>query len=473
MSVISLKSPSYKKVSYAATLNQGSSLTVIGLGNYTTIKAISKNEVIATGKINSTSVECKALESLEIGASEIYVLISGINYTGKVSLKFKKGIISSQLSFTADNCTNIYSLFYGENFDLLFSATQFCSTTNITPNLIDDGSSGKYLESLSLDPRIGNLESIVDLKVPSSGSYILEFDAALANTAIDDVTQFSIFEILSEKNNLNSYLLKLSTNTRNAGNNKMTWYINDSSTSVVLDTNFYHYTFIVDRINSQIGLSINSLNNDVILANQIIKKNPIATSDIARSFRMDLPRKTRGLIRLNNISVYSYENAQTKASSSSAKTKVISLSSYVSLIISVNKSLYCNSSFKDAQLTLESLKEGKTYIYVDSILKDGETRALVLLIVSINSKGEISYENPTIFSTDPNFNKKPTTIQKSFKTYSSIDSLDSKEPEENSKITPCVTLDEINSKFSQFDNENSIKPKVKVSFCSTNKKWAI
>ena len=474
MSVISLKSPSYKKISYAATLNKGISLTVINLGSYKTIKVISKNEVVATGKINSTNVECKALESLKIGASEIYVLIPGINYTGKVSLKLQKGIISSQLSFTADNCTNIYSLFYGENFDLLSSANQFCSTTNITPNLINEGSSGKYLESVSLDPRTGNLESIVDLKVPSSGSYIIEFDAAIANTAIDDPTAFSNFGILTEKNNLNSYLLKLSTNTRNDGKNKMTWYINDTKTSVVLDTNFYHYTFIVDRKNNQLGLSINSLKNEVLLANQIIKKNPIATSDIAKSFRMDLPRKIRGLIRLNNISVYSYENAQIKGSSSpSLKAKVISLSSYVSLIISVNKSLYCNSSFKDTQLTLESLKEGKTYIYVDSILKDGETRALVLLIVKVDSKGEISYENPYILCTDLNFNKRPTTIQKAFKTYSSIDNLDSSEPKENSKVTPCVTLEQINSKFSQFDNEKSIKPKVKVSFCNTNKKWVI
>ena len=477
MSSITLKSPSYKKVSSAAALNKGNSLTIIRLGDYTTIKSISKNEVIATGKINSTSVECKALDNLKAGAIEIYVLIPGINHTGKVSLKLNKGIISSQLSLTADNCAKICSLFYGENFDLLSSANQFCSTTNLTPSLIDEGSSGKYLESVSLDPRTGNLESTVDLRVPSSGSYIIEFDAALANTAIDDATAFSIFEILSEKNNLNSYLLKLSTNTRNTGKNKMKWYINDSNTSVELDTNFYHYTFIVDRINNQVGLSINSLNNEVILENQVIKKNPIATSDIAKSFRMDLPRKIRGLIRLNNISVYTYQNAQIKSSSSSSssglKTKTISLSSYVSLIISVNKSSYCNSSFKDTQLTLASLKEGTTYIYVDSILKDGETRALVLLIVKIDSKGEISNENPYIFCTDTNFNKKPTTVQKAFKTYSSIDNLDSKEPEENSKVTPCVTLSEINSKFAQFDNEKSIRPKVKVSFCETKKKWAI
>ena len=77
------------------------------------------------------------------------------------------------------------------------------------------------------------------------------------------------------------------------------------------------------------------------------------------------------------------------------------------------------------------------------------------------------------FLTDINFNKIPTTIQKEYQTKSSTDNLDTKEPEENPDIIPFVDVNKINSKFSQFDSEKLIKPKVKIAFCITNNKWSI
>lgn len=215
-----------------------------------------------------------------------------------------------------------------------------------------------------------------------------------------------------------------------------------------------------------------TLNNNVILENHIINKSSSSTSDIAKCFYMNLSRNESGLIRLNNISIYSYENAQI-SSSFTQKTLTISLESDLKLISDVNKSSYCSASFKDTNVTIKSTKSGKTYMYFEGILQANDNKALILLIIKIEKNGSISCENKYIFSTALSFNKIPSTIQKEFKTYSSIDNLDTSEPSDNSKITPCVNVDELNSKFSQFDSEDSIKPRVKIAYCITNKKWCI
>jgi hypothetical protein len=74
---------------------------------------------------------------------------------------------------------------------------------------------------------------------------------------------------------------------------------------------------------------------------------------------------------------------------------------------------------------------------------------------------------------DINFAKIPSTIQKEYQTYSTLDGLNTDEPEDNPNITPCVNVEELNSKFSQFEPEKLIKPRVKVAFCITNNKWCI
>ena len=67
----------------------------------------------------------------------------------------------------------------------------------------------------------------------------------------------------------------------------------------------------------------------------------------------------------------------------------------------------------------------------------------------------------------------PTTVQKELETYSSVDDLDTSEPEENPNITPYVKTEEINEKFSQFDDEENILPKVFVAFCTKKNQWCI
>ena len=97
-----------------------------------------------------------------------------------------------------------------------------------------------------------------------------------------------------------------------------------------------------------------------------------------------------------------------------------------------------------------------------------------MVIVTIDERGYISYdENIYIFSDDTSHNKIPSTIQKEFNTYTSLEDLDTSEPEDNPDITPRVDVDEINSKFSEFDSENEIKTKIKVAFCIKNNKWSI
>ena len=144
-----------------------------------------------------------------------------------------------------------------------------------------------------------------------------------------------------------------------------------------------------------------------------------------------------------------------------------------SIIGIVHQSSYCSATFQNLQVTVHSLKTGRGNIYLDGILKSNDERCLVLLAIIIGSNGSLATGDPTIFSTSSNFNKIPTTVQKELQTSSATDGLDLSEPADNPNITPCVNVNEINSKFSSFDSEDSIKPKVKVGFCINNNKWCI
>ena len=156
------------------------------------------------------------------------------------------------------------------------------------------------------------------------------------------------------------------------------------------------------------------------------------------------------------------------------KSLKVSLDSQLKLIVGiVHQSSYCSASFSDLQVNIRSHKAGKGYIYLDGILKSNDNRALVLLIITIAENGSLATGDPMIFSTSPKFNKTPTTIQKEYQTTSAIDGLDVTEPGDNGNITPCVNVNEINSKFSAFNSEDSIKPKVKIGFCTNNSKWCI
>ena len=158
----------------------------------------------------------------------------------------------------------------------------------------------------------------------------------------------------------------------------------------------------------------------------------------------------------------------------SEKNMSVSLDTQLKSIIAVvHQSSYCSATFQDLKVTVHSLKAGKGNIYLDGILKSNDERCLVLLAIVVGQDGSLATGDPMIFATSPNFNKIPTTVQKEFQTTSATDGLDLTEPPDPQNITPCVNVNEINSKFSAFDSEDSIKPKVKVGFCITNNKWCI
>ena len=152
----------------------------------------------------------------------------------------------------------------------------------------------------------------------------------------------------------------------------------------------------------------------------------------------------------------------------------VQLQDHLKLIIAiVHPSSFCSAEFTDLTVTVNSLKPGIGYIYLEGILKSNDNKALVMLRIQIADNGSLATGNPFIFQTDPNFNKVPTTVQKELQTNSAVDGLDLNEPAENPNITPCVNVNDINSKFASFNSEDSIKPKVLVGFCSTNNKWCI
>lgn len=452
-----LSSPSYKQISLAAISNPGDSLTLINLGSFKTIKAIEKGEIIAAGIINSSNIEFKSFEYLESGASEIYAIISGQNHSGPVSLTINSNILSETIEINEENCCNIFSLYYGQNFESLSSVKDFCKTENITATL-ENETNEKYIEINSRADKIGKFYSIEDLNIPSKGSYILEFEASIANV---NKSESSSFFILTEQSNTDSYLLKMTSNTYNNGNDNMKWIINDSDKTIELSSGFFHYKLIVDRIINKISLSIYTLDDKVLINKEIINKSASSATDIAKCFCMILPSGTRGTIKLNNISVYSYENAQISTFFKEREIKVLLGASFtekeikislndLSLIIEVvNKSSYCTASFADTEVTIKSKKAGKTYMYFSGILKKNDNKALVLVIIDIDQSGSITYDNKKIyyFSTDINYNKIPSTVQKEYHTDSSINGVDTSEPNDNPNIKPCVNVNELNSKF--------------------------
>lgn len=464
-----LKIPDYKKISSTAMTNPGDSLTVISLGQSITINAIEKNEVVATCEINSTSFQCLSLEDYESGVSEIYVIIPGNNHSGNIKITIKDNLIENSITIIEEDCYNIYSLYYGQNFETLDNMSNFCKSSNISPTIDQDNSYGKYLQATSASNN-GTSYSIVNLNIPEEGNYILEFDAHIANSNTN--ANNTSFYILSEENNTDYYLLKMFSNTYNNGSNNMDLKFNITDYSISLSQSFFHYKLIVDRISNQISLSIYELDGDVIFDKKILEKSSSA-SYIAKSFYISIPKGARGLIRLSNISVYSYEGAKINPTFTQREIK-LSLNSDIKFISSINKSIYCSTSYEDTEVTFKSVKEGKSYIYIEGILNINDNKCWVLVIINVDERGYIYYEeNRYIFSMDINFDKIPSTIQKEYQTYSTLDGLNTDEPEDNPNITPRVNVEELNSKFSQFIPEKLIKPRVKVAFCITNNKWCI
>ena len=471
MNIPKLKKPDYKVISSAAMENQGNSLTLLSLGKNRTMKSISKDEVVATGTINTTSIECKAFENYETGVSEIYVIISEINHSGNISMTLDIELVSPSITISEEDCYNIYSLYYGENFETSTTPDNFCSTTVITAAIKSDETYGNYIEADNNKDNNSTFFSIVDLKAPSEGNYILEFDASLASSSSPKTS--STFFILTEKDDRNSYLLKLYSNDQNYGNNQLSWRINDSDSYVSLPQEFLHFKLYIERSTNTVGLSIYKSNGEAILEKEIINKGSTATSDSVKQFYMILGKHYRALIKLNNISLYSYDQMKITPEFKQNQLK-ISLDTYlISIINVVNKSLYCNVSFEDTEVSIESIEEGTTYMYFDGILNESNNKALVLLIIKIDERGLVSCDDLYIFSIDPNFDKIPSTIQKEYHTTSSIEGLDNNEPEDNPNIIPYVDTDEINNKFSQFDPEKLVKPRIKIGFCITNNNWCI
>ena len=345
MNIPKLKKPDYKVISSAAMENQGNSLTLLSLGKNRTMKSISKDEVVATGTINTTSIECKAFENYETGVSEIYVIISGINHSGNISMTLDIELVSPSITISEEDCYNVYSLYYGENFQTSTTPDNFCSTTVITAAIKTDETYGNYIEADNNKDNNSTFFSIVDLKAPSEGNYILEFDASLASSSSPKTS--STFFILTEKDDRNSYLLKLYSNDQNYGNNELSWRINDSDSYVSLPQEFLHFKLYIERSTNTVGLSIYKSNGEAILEKEIINKGSTATSDSVKQFYMILGKYYRALIKLNNISLYSYDQMKITPEFKQNQLK-ISLDTYlISIINVVNKSLYCNVSFKD------------------------------------------------------------------------------------------------------------------------------
>ena len=152
----------------------------------------------------------------------------------------------------------------------------------------------------------------------------------------------------------------------------------------------------------------------------------------------------------------------------------ISLSSHLRSITGIyHPSSYCSVAYNNLQITLTSLKPGTGYIYLNGILKSNDNKAIVLFIVIVASNGSLSTGEPYIFTQEQNFDKVPSTIQKEFNTYSSVENLDTEEPEEIDGGSQSVKKEKIDEIFSKFNAEENILPKIFIAFCIKKNKWCI
>ena len=190
-----LISPIGEIISSTAKTHAGNSLTLIDLGEFKTIKSISKDEIVAKGKINSKEVEFISLENIDIGNSKIYALISGINYSGKVSLTINSDLVSENITINEEDCYNIYSLYYGENFETITNISNICKSDVISVGIKNEDNK-TFIEGISNNNRQGYIYTTFDLNIPSEESYILEFDGVIATNTKENVMLF--FYILTE-----------------------------------------------------------------------------------------------------------------------------------------------------------------------------------------------------------------------------------------------------------------------------------
>ena len=152
----------------------------------------------------------------------------------------------------------------------------------------------------------------------------------------------------------------------------------------------------------------------------------------------------------------------------------ISLSSYLKSITGIyHGTSYCSVTVSNLQVTLTSLKPGTGYLYLKGIYYSNDNKAVLLLIVIVGENGSLSVGEPFIITTDPNFDKEPINVQKELGTYSSVEGLDTSEPEDNPNITPCIDTEEIKQKFTEFDSEDDILPKIFIGFCLKKNQWCI
>ena len=143
----------------------------------------------------------------------------------------------------------------------------------------------------------------------------------------------------------------------------------------------------------------------------------------------------------------------------------ISLTSYLKSIKGIyHGTSYCSVTVTNLQVTLTSLKPGTGYLYLNGFYYSNDNKAVVLLIVIVGENGTLSVSEPYIITTDPNFDKEPINVQKELGTYSSVEGLDTSEPEDNPNITPCIDTEEIKQKFAEFDSEDDILPKIFIGF---------
>ncbi len=89
----------------------------------------------------------------------------------------------------------------------------------------------------------------------------------------------------------------------------MVWTFNDSDYSLNLPESFLHYKLFIDKTTNQIALSIYKLDGEIILDKKILEKSS-SGSYIAKFFYVSIGKGARGPVKLNNISVRSYESCQ-------------------------------------------------------------------------------------------------------------------------------------------------------------------
>lgn len=268
--------------------NAGVYTTVINLAAFdesvSLASSLSAGATVATGTIGTTSVTAVAVSAVSAGATKVPVKIA-TTATGAVSLTTASGVVASPITITQTNTAHIATaLSYVQDFesstdiddysitvqDATKSASEIATseTTLINSGNPIPSSYGNVWRHYNVSNSNGVRGAYLPLSnIPSSGNYVIEFDARLAGSNLTNGDHFIITNASrANGTTINNYIFAMDCTTANTGSRtteSIAWNLYNGNTSAsdttvsLREDLFYHYKVTVNRDDETVTVAVN------------------------------------------------------------------------------------------------------------------------------------------------------------------------------------------------------------------------